>query len=74
MAEEAKKIRATAKSRFTRKQEELLKSENKGIDTVKRTFAELNEAWSLVNTMLGMVDRECVWCKGTFPLKAAKDH
>ena len=50
MAEEATKIRATAKSRFARKRKELLKSvtENKGIDTVKRTFAELNEAWNLV--------------------------
>ena len=50
MAEEAKKIRATAKSRFTRKRKEFLKSvtENKGIDTAKRTFAELNEVWNLV--------------------------
>ena len=50
MAEEAKKIRATAKVHFTRKRKEFLKSvkENKGIDTVKRTFAEFNEAWNLV--------------------------
>ena len=50
MAEEAKKIRATAKLRFTRKRKEFLKSvkENKRIDTVKRTFAEFNEAWNLV--------------------------
>ena len=50
MAEEAKKIRATAKSRFTRKRKEFLNSvtENKRIDTVKRTFPELNEAWNLV--------------------------
>ena len=50
MAEKAKKIRATAKSRFTRKRKEFLKSvtENKGIDTAKRTFAELSEAWNLV--------------------------
>ena len=49
MAEEVKKIRATAKSRFTRKRKEFLKAvtENKGIDTVKRTFAKLNEAWNL---------------------------
>lgn len=50
MAEEAKKMRTSAKTHFTRKQNEFLKStnENKGIDTVKRTFAELNEAWNTV--------------------------
>ena len=50
MAEEAKKIRATAKSRYTGKRKEFLKSvtENKGFDTVMRTFTELNEAWNLV--------------------------
>lgn len=50
MAEEAKKIRTSAKARFTRKRNEFLKSikDNKGIDTVKRTFAELNEAWNTV--------------------------
>ena len=47
MAEEAKRIRTLAKVRFTRKRNEFLKSikDNKGIDTVNRTFAELNEAW-----------------------------
>ena len=51
MAEEAKEMRTSAKTHFTRKQNEFLKStnENKGIDTVKRTFAELNEAWNCVN-------------------------
>ena len=50
MAEEAKRIRTSAKARFTRKRNEFLKSikDNKGIDTVKRTFAELNEAWNTV--------------------------
>ena len=50
MAEEAKKIRTSAKARFTRKRNEFLKSikDNKGMDTVKRTFAELNEAWNTV--------------------------
>ena len=50
MAEEAKRIRTSAKARFTRKWNELLKSikDNKGIDTVKRTFAEFNEAWNTV--------------------------
>ena len=45
MAEEAKKIWTSAKTRFTRKRNEFLKSikENKGIDTVRRTFTELNE-------------------------------
>lgn len=28
----------------------------------------------LATTMLGMVDGECLRCKGTFPLNAAKDH
>ena len=50
MAEEAKQIRTSAKARFTRKRNEFLKSikDNKGIDTVKRTFAEFNEAWNTV--------------------------
>ena len=50
MTEEAKKIRTVAKARFTRKKNEFLKSiqENKGIETVKGTFAELNEAWNIV--------------------------
>ena len=50
MAEEAKRIRTSAKARFTRKRNEFLKSikDNKGIDTIKRTFTELNEAWNTV--------------------------
>ena len=50
MAEEAKKIRTTAKTRFTRRRNEFLKSvrENRGIDSVKRTFADLHEAWNTV--------------------------
>ena len=50
MAEEAKRIRTSAKARFTRKWNEFLKSikDSKGINTVKRTFAELNEARNTV--------------------------
>ena len=48
--EEAKRIRTSAKSRFTRKRNEFLKSVegNKGIEAVKRTFADLHEAWNIV--------------------------
>ena len=48
--EEAKRIRTTAKGRFTRKRNEFFKSveENKGMETVKRTFADLHEAWNIV--------------------------
>ncbi|XP_068692645.1 uncharacterized protein [Montipora foliosa] len=50
MAEEAKRIRTSAKARFTRKRNEFLKSvdENKGMEAVKRTFADLHEAWNIV--------------------------
>lgn len=50
MAEEAKKVRTSAKSRFTRKRNEFVKAinDNKGIDFVKATFAELRDAWSMV--------------------------
>ena len=48
--EEAKRIRTTAKARFTRKRNEFFKSveENKGMETVKRTFGDLHEAWNIV--------------------------
>ena len=48
--EEAKRIRTTVKARFTRKRNEFFKSveENKGMETVKRTFADLHEAWNIV--------------------------
>ena len=48
--EEAKIIRTSVKARFTRKRNEFFKSveENKGIETVKRTFADLHEAWNIV--------------------------
>jgi hypothetical protein len=48
--EEAKRIRTSAKSRFTRKRNEFLKSveENKGMEAIKRTFADLHEAWNIV--------------------------
>ena len=50
MAEEAKKVRTSAKSRFTRKRNEFVKAinDNKGIDFVKATFAEFRDAWSTV--------------------------
>ena len=50
MAEEAKKVRTSAKSRFTRKRNEFVKAinDNKGIDFVKATFAEFLDAWSTV--------------------------
>ena len=50
MAEEAKKVRTSAKSRFTRKRNEFVKAINdtKGIDFVKATFAEFRDAWSTV--------------------------
>ena len=55
MAEEAKKVRTSAKSRFTRKRNEFVKAinDNKVIDFVKATFvkatfAELRDAWSMV--------------------------
>ena len=48
--EEAKRIRTSAKARFTRKRNEFFKSvdENKGMEAVKRTFADLHEAWNIV--------------------------
>ena len=48
--EEAKKVRTSAKSRFTRKWNEFVKAinDNKGIDFVKATFAQLRDAWSMV--------------------------
>ena len=48
--EEAKRIRTSAKSRFTRKRNEFLKAveENKGMEAVKRTFADFHEAWNIV--------------------------
>ena len=50
MAEEAKKVRTSAKSRFTRKWNEFVKAinDNKGIDFVKATFTQLRDAWSMV--------------------------
>ena len=48
--EQAKRIRTSAKARFPRKRNEFFKSveENKGVETVKRTFADLHEAWNTV--------------------------
>ena len=48
--EEAKRIRTSAKARFTRKRNEFFKSieENNGMEAVKRTIAYLHEAWNIV--------------------------
>lgn len=50
MAEEAKRIKTSAKARFIMKRNELFKSvdENKGKEAVKITFADLHEAWNIV--------------------------
>ena len=50
--EGAKTQRTSAKSRFTRKLKEFLKAvdEDKGLEIVKRTFKELNEAWGSVES------------------------
>ena len=50
--EGAKIQRTSAKSRFTRKLKEFLKAvdEDKGLEIVNRTFEELNEAWSIVES------------------------
>ena len=50
--EGAKIQKTSAKSRFTRKLKEFLKAvdENKGLEIVNRTFEELNEAWSIVES------------------------
>ena len=48
--EEAKRIRTSSKARVTRKRNEFSKSveENKGMEAVKRTFADLHHAWNIV--------------------------
>ncbi|KAJ7384837.1 hypothetical protein OS493_019514 [Desmophyllum pertusum] len=53
MAEEARNIRRTAKGRFTRKRNELIKSiENEsGIEIIESNYASLVEAWSIVETI-----------------------
>ena len=50
--EGAKIQRTSAKSRFTRKLKEFLKTvdEDKGLEIVNRTFEELNEAWGIVES------------------------
>ena len=50
MAEEAKNVRRTAKSRFTRKRNELLRSiaGHQAIEVVEGNFTKLTEAWDLV--------------------------
>ena len=50
MAEDALKIRGSAKTRFTRKKNEFFKAiaEKKGTEILKRKFDELTDAWSTV--------------------------
>ncbi|XP_078370325.1 uncharacterized protein LOC144654092 [Oculina patagonica] len=50
MAEEAKSIRRSAKARFTRKRNELLKSiaDRRGIEVVELNYAQLTEAWAIL--------------------------
>ena len=50
MADEAKSIRRTAKARFTRKRNELLKSidANQGREMVEGNYLKLTEAWDIV--------------------------
>ena len=50
MAEDALKIRRSAKTRFTRKKNELFKAiaEKKGTEILKRKFDELTDAWCTV--------------------------
>ncbi|KAJ7369702.1 hypothetical protein OS493_036984 [Desmophyllum pertusum] len=51
MAEEAKNIRQTAKGRFTRKRNELIKSiEISGIEIIESNYTSLVEAWSIVES------------------------
>ncbi|KAL9968075.1 hypothetical protein ACROYT_G026402 [Oculina patagonica] len=49
-AEEAKSIRRSAKARFTRKRNELLKSiaDRRGIEVVELNYAQLTEAWAIL--------------------------
>ena len=50
MAEDARNRRRNAKAKFTRKENELIKSldERRSMDIVKRIFMGLNEAWTNV--------------------------
>ena len=48
MAEDALKIRRSAKTRFTRKKNEFFKAEKKGTEILKTKFDELTDAWSTV--------------------------
>ena len=48
MAEDALKIRRTAKTRFTRKKNEFFKAKKKGTEILKTKFDELTDAWSTV--------------------------
>ena len=50
MAEDALKIRRSAKTRFTPKKNEFFKAiaEKKGTEILKRKFDELTDAWSTV--------------------------
>ena len=52
MAEDARSIRRTAKARFTRKRNELLKSMNadQGREMVEGNYVKLSEAWDIVES------------------------
>ena len=52
MAEDAKSIRRTAKARFTRKRNELLKSmdADQGREMVEGNYVKLFEAWDIVES------------------------
>ena len=50
MAEEAKTIRRTAKTRFTRKRNELLKSISSKSELVESNYAQLVDAWNILES------------------------
>ena len=52
MAEDARSIRRTAKARFTRKRNELLKSMNadQGREMVEGNYVKLSKAWDIVES------------------------
>ena len=65
MAEDARSIRRTAKARFTRKRNELLKSMNadQGREMVEGIYVKLSEAWDIVESkhdlyMMHLTDEE----------------
>jgi GTP cyclohydrolase I len=64
--ESAKSQRTSAKSKFTRKLKEFLRAvaEDKGLEIVDRTYAELKESWKNVESKYDMYvalieDKDC---------------